>query len=90
MLDHYNYLMFSDENQFNFKYVMSLLVIQLMCLLVLMLSRTEELGEIIKMLSEMVNELIRFFATFGLIIVLFLCIGRFMSSTFSFEVKNYW
>jgi hypothetical protein len=32
------------------------------------------------MLDQMTNELIRFFATFGLIIVLFLLVGRMLSS----------
>ena len=45
-----------------------------------MLQRTQYLGELIMMLDQMTNELVRFFATFGLIIILFLLVGRMLSS----------
>jgi hypothetical protein len=45
-----------------------------------MLQRTQYLGELIMMLDQMTNELVRFFATFGLVIILFLLIGRMLSS----------
>lgn len=68
------------DGSLNFKYIISVLVIQITALLILMLKRTQYLGEIIQMLGEMVGELLRFFTTFGLIIVLFLLIGRFLST----------
>ena len=50
-----------------------------------MLQRTQYLGELIMMLSQMMNELLRFFATFGLIIGLFLLLGRMLSSELKYQ-----
>jgi hypothetical protein len=43
-----------------------------------MLQRTNKLGELIMMMQEMIKEMIKFFATFGLIIGIFLIIGRML------------
>ena len=50
-----------------------------------MLQRTQYLGELIMMLDQMMNELVRFFATFGLVIGLFLLLGRMLSSELKFQ-----
>lgn len=42
------------------------------------------------MLGEMVRELVRFFTTFGLIIMLFLLIGRFLSTELQNQITSYW
>ena len=47
---------------------------------IIMLQRTQYLGELIMMLDQMKNELVRFFLTFGLIILIFLLLGRLLSS----------
>ena len=65
---------------FQFRLLMSVIMIQLTCLSIIMLQRTQYLGELIMMLDQMTNELVRFFATFGLIIILFLLVGRMLSS----------
>lgn len=42
------------------------------------------------MLDQMKNELIRFFATFGLIIVSFLLVGRMLGSELKYENATFW
>jgi hypothetical protein len=42
------------------------------------------------MLTQMGSELVRFFMTFGLVIILFLIIGRMLSSEFRFERAEFW
>jgi hypothetical protein len=56
----------------------------------MMLKRTQFLGELIQMLSEMIGELMRFFTTFGLVIFLFLLIGRFLSEELQSNIASYW
>jgi len=78
------------EGQWDFKYIVSLLVIQVTAILIIMLKRTLYLGELIQMLTEMVGELVRFFTTFGVIILLFLLIGRFLSEQLQEKIVSYW
>lgn len=42
------------------------------------------------MLNQMADELVRFFSTFGLIIILFLFIGRFLNNEVTLKLNNYW
>jgi len=72
------------EGEANFKILMSVVIVQSSLMSIMMLQRTQYLGELIMMLSQMMSELTKFFATFGLIIGLFLLIGRLMST----EIKN--
>lgn len=65
-------------------------MIQLCILSIVMLQRTHDLGGVILMLTMMIDELIRFFSTFGLIIILFLLMGRFLSEQLLYEVASYW
>lgn len=69
---------------------MSCIIIQLCITSIFMLQRTKDLGGVILMLNQMVDELVRFFTTFGLIIILFLFIGRFLSEQLLFSAKDYW
>lgn len=69
----------------NFKLIISVIIIQLCVISIIMLQRTQYLGELIMMLAQMKNELVRFFATFGLIIFLFLLLGRMLSSELKYE-----
>jgi len=78
------------KGEMNFKYILSVVIVQLCVISVKMLQRTQYLGELIMMLSQMGNELIRFFSTFGLIIGLFLLIGRMLSEEFKFERAYFW
>mmetsp|Transcript_30418 Transcript_30418/g.46594 ORF Transcript_30418/g.46594 Transcript_30418/m.46594 type:complete len:246 (-) Transcript_30418:419-1156(-) len=66
------------EGQISFKLVISCIVVQCTMISVLMLQRTRFLGELIMMLQEMLSEMIKFFLTFGLIIAVFLMIGRLL------------
>jgi len=72
-------------NDMNFKLIMSVIIIQLCAISIVMLQRTQYLGELIMMLDQMKNELVRFFATFGLLIFLFLLLGRMLSSELKFK-----
>jgi len=54
-----------------------------------MLQRTQYLGELIMMLSQMMGELTKFFATFGILVVLFLMVGRFLGSQLKEEVPSF-
>ena len=76
--------------ELNFKYILSLLIIQLCVISINMLQRTQYLGELIMMLDQMGNELVRFFSTFGLIVGLFLLIGRMLSEELKFERASFW
>jgi hypothetical protein len=78
------------DGELNFKYILSVVIIQLCIVSIKMLQRTQYLGELIMMLSQMGNELLRFFSTFGLIIGLFLLIGRMLSEEFKFERAYFW
>ena len=71
----------------NFKYIMSCIIIQLSVISIFMLQRTKELGGVILMLTQMVDELVRFFTTFGLIIILFLMVGRFLSEELQYFAR---
>jgi len=68
----------TQTGELNFRYIMSMLIIQLCAISIIMLQRTQYLGELIMMLDQMKNELVRFFITFGLIIALFLLLGRML------------
>jgi hypothetical protein len=56
---------------------------------VIMLQRTTYLGELIMMLDQMKNELSRFFLTFGLVIIVFLLLGRMLSTEFKFTPASF-
>lgn len=71
--------------QLDFKLIISVIIIQLCVISIVMLQRTQYLGELIMMLDQMMNELFRFFATFGLVIGLFLLLGRMLSSELKFQ-----
>lgn len=78
------------EGELNFKLIASTIIIQSSMISVIMLQRTQYLGELIMMLDQMKNELIRFFATFGLIIVSFLLVGRMLGSELKYENATFW
>lgn len=55
----------------------------------MMLQRTAYLGELIIMLTQMQAELLKFFSTFGILIIMFVFIGRFLSSEIKTESSSY-
>mmetsp|Transcript_11798 Transcript_11798/g.18118 ORF Transcript_11798/g.18118 Transcript_11798/m.18118 type:complete len:144 (+) Transcript_11798:596-1027(+) len=66
------------EGQLSFKLIISCIVVQCALISILMLQRTRFLGELIIMLQEMITEMLKFFFTFGLIIAIFLMVGRLL------------
>lgn len=55
-----------------------------------MLQRTAYLGELIMMLTMMQAELAKFFSTFGLIILIFVFIGRFLSTELKYHSATFY
>ena len=53
--------------------------------MVVMLQRTEKLGELIIMVCEMITELNKFFITFGMLIGAFIIVGRQLNEEFKEE-----
>jgi len=64
------------DDTLNFKLLVSALVILQTLIMIMMLQRTEKLGEIIIMTEYMTEELGKYFATFGVLIAAFIIIGR--------------
>ena len=89
MIDHVYTMRVPRDGEINFKIVVSLVIIQSSIISVLMLQRTQYLGELIMMLGIMISELSRFFATFGLIIGLFLLIGRMLGTELKREHASF-
>ena len=77
------------EGELNLNLIISTIVIQSSVISIIMLQRTQYLGQLIMMLQQMMNEFFRFFSTFGLIIGLFLLIGRMLSSELKMETASF-
>jgi hypothetical protein len=75
--------------ELDFKLILSVIVVQSCAISVMMLQRTAYLGELIIMLTQMQAEILKFFMTFGIIIVMFVFIGRFLSSEIKEESSSY-
>jgi hypothetical protein len=56
--------------------VVSVIVCQYSLIMIVMLQRTQKLGELIMMVNQMISELKKFLTTFGLPLGLFIIIGR--------------
>ena len=57
--------------------------------MIVMLQRTQKLGELIMMVNEMISEFKKFMITFGLMIGLFIIIGRQLSSELNIEETSF-
>lgn len=90
MIDKMYSMRYPQEGALNFKLIASAIIFQSCMISVIMLQSTQYLGELIMMLDQMKNELIRFFATFGLIIVSFLLVGRMLGSELKYENATFW
>ena len=62
------------ESIMSYKYNSSIIVVLYVSLLIILLQRTDGLGELIMMILHINKELYRFFFTFGSVIILFLLI----------------
>lgn len=71
-----------NDKNFSFNFLISCVIIQSSMLCIIMLQRTQYLGELIIMLYQMINEFLRFFGTFGLVILMFWLIGRILGADF--------
>lgn len=76
-------------SDFNFKYIISIIIIQLSTLTIIIMQRIQYLGDLIMMLDHIKNELIRFFATFGLMIGLFLLVGKLLNEQLKYESASF-
>jgi hypothetical protein len=82
--------MFSDFNKvdhgtFNIWLMVSATAVAYSLLLIFMLQRTEKLGSIIMMMSQMTDELGKFFIAFGLVFFGFMAIGAYLTSEVNIE-----
>lgn len=75
-IDYAYSLISPKEGQLDFKLLISALVVLYTLIMILMLQRTQKLGELIMMVDQMINELGKFIVTFGLLIVGFIIVGR--------------
>lgn len=70
------YALLSQTSDINFQYIISVLVVLYATMMIMMLQRTQKLGELIMMVGQMLNELKKFLFTFGLILMLFILVGK--------------
>jgi len=68
------------DGELNANYIISAIITQSSIISIIMLQRTQYLGQLIMMLQQMMTEFSKFFLTFGLIIAMFLIIGRMLGS----------
>lgn len=82
------------DGALKFKYIMSVIIVQLCAISMMMLTRTKYLGECILMLMQMMAELKRFLLTFGIIIIMYLVFGRITMQSILVEMPSepakYW
>lgn len=72
----YVYSILGESNGvLSFKLIVSAIVVQYAIVVILMMQRTQKLGELIMMIVQMVYELKKFIITFGLLIGLFIIVG---------------
>jgi len=88
-VDHMYTMVKPRAGELDFKLILSVIVVQSCAISIMMLQRTAYLGELIIMLTQMQAELLKFFSTFGIIIVMFVFIGRFLSSEIKEESSSY-
>lgn len=72
----------NEDSILSFNFLISCIIIQSSVYCIIMLQRTQYLGELIIMLYQMINEFIRFISTFGLIIIMFWLMGRILGAVF--------
>ena len=81
--------MYPNDGQVSLITILTLTIIQYSSISVLMLQRMSYIGELITMMSYMIPEMVRFFSTFALIMILFLLTGRFMGSELREEKSTF-
>lgn len=66
----------SGGTMFTLSQVVSLMIMLYSVLTIIMLQRTQDLGNLITMFLTMINELKKFLVTFGLVIIAIVIVGR--------------
>jgi len=89
-VDHMYTMRNPRQGELDFRLIISIIIIQSAGISIMMLQRTQYLGELIMMLTMMQAELVKFFSTFGLIILIFVFIGRFLSTELKFESATFY
>jgi len=80
-----------SSDQTSFRIVLSVLIIQSSIAILYMLQRTQYLGQTIMMLTFMISEILRFFATFGIIMIIFIIVGGMLKSDLKYTGEySYW
>lgn len=73
----YMFAILSKTNsEYNYQLLISAMVVQYSLISIIMLQRTQKLGELIVMVFQMISELNKFLFTFGLAIGCFIIVGR--------------
>jgi hypothetical protein len=73
------YSLLAQTSMLNFQLIVSILIILYSVIMIMMLQRTQNLGELIMMVGQMVFELRKWMLTFGLVLILFILLGRQLS-----------
>ena len=76
MMVNYAYAIISNHGSLNFQLILSALVILKSIVMIVMLQRTDSLGNLIMMANQMISELNKFVLTFGMLIGGFIIVGR--------------
>jgi len=74
-----------DNSVLDFKDFMSAIAVLYACLTIIMLQRTQSMGDQITMMWHILNELYKFMNTFGLLLIAFLFILETLKTEFMFE-----
>jgi hypothetical protein len=82
----YSYV--TQTSSLSFQLLTSALVCLYSLMMIVMLQNTQKLGELIMMVNHMISELQKFITTFGLMIVIFIIVGRLLNAEFKTEESS--
>lgn len=79
-----------DLGFLSFKEYMSAIAVLYSTMTVIMLQRTQSLGDLITMFTQIVNEAKKFIITFGLVIVVSVVVGYALNTEFKIQKSTMW
>jgi len=82
----YSYV--TQTSSLSFQLLTSALVCLYSLMMIVMLQNTQKLGELIMMVNHMISELQKFITTFGLMIIIFIIVGRLLNAEFKTEESS--
>jgi phosphatidylglycerophosphate synthase len=85
----YVYSLIAQTSSLNFQLIVSILIVLYATIMIMMLQRTQKLGELIMMVAQMVSELRKWLLTFGLLIILFILLGRQLNEILKIEKSSF-